>query len=186
MDTLSVLLIGVGLAMDAFAISISNGISAKGFNKAASILQGIYFGGFQFLMPVIGYVLGTSVKDYIEAVDHWIAFGLLAVIGINMIKETFDDEDEDEVGLTLTHKKLALQAIATSIDALAVGISFAMLGENIISAAAIIGVVTFFIAVAGGLAGKRLGKFFSKKAGIFGGLVLIGIGIKILIEHTLL
>ena len=178
-----IFLIAVSLAMDAFAVSISNGVSVKGFGKRHAVKQGLYFGGFQFMMPVIGWFLGNSVKSYIEAVDHWIAFGLLAIIGINMIRESLGEDDEDEATTELSPKVLVLQAIATSIDALAVGISFAVLSVNIIQAAAIIGVVAFCFGFAGGVLGKRIGGLLQGKAEIVGGVVLILIGIKILIEH---
>jgi len=143
----------------------------------------MFFGGFQFMMPVIGWVLGTSVKSYIEAVDHWIAFGLLLVIGGNMIKEALSGEEEDECVVRLTSGKLAVQAVATSIDALAVGISFAVLSVNIVYAAAIIGVVCFCISVMGCRIGKKIGGVLKEKAELAGGIVLIAIGVKILIEH---
>lgn len=178
-----IFLIAVSLAMDAFAVSISNGVSVRGFGKRHAVKQGLYFGGFQFLMPVIGWVLGCSVKSYIEAVDHWIAFGLLAVIGFNMIREAMGDDDEEEEATVLSPKVLVLQAIATSIDALAVGISFAVLSVNILQAAVIIGVVAFCFGVVGGVLGKKIGGLLQNKAELAGGVVLILIGVKILIEH---
>lgn len=183
MDFGMIFLIAVSLAMDAFAVSISNGVSVKSFGKGHAVKQGIYFGGFQFMMPVIGWVLGSSVKSYIEAVDHWIAFGLLAVIGFNMIRESLSEDDEEEGTTELSVKVLVLQAIATSIDALAVGISFAVLSVNIIHAAAIIGIVAFCFGVAGGVLGKKIGGLLQNKAELAGGVVLILIGGKILIEH---
>ena len=180
-----IFLIAVSLAMDAFAVSISNGVSVKGFGKSHAVKQGIYFGGFQFMMPVIGWVLGSSVKSYIEAVDHWIAFGLLAIIGINMIREALGGEDDEEEATELSPKVLVLQAIATSIDALAVGISFAVLSVNILQASAIIGVVAFCFGVAGGILGKKIGGLLQNKAELAGGVVLILIGIKIVLEHTI-
>ena len=177
-----ILLIAVSLAMDAFAVSVSNGVSVRGFGKAHAVKQGIYFGSFQCMMPILGWVLGSSVRTYIEAVDHWIAFGLLAVIGLNMIKESMSDEEEAGEG-ELTVKVLVLQAIATSIDALAVGISFAVLQVNILQAAAIIGVVAFVFSFIGGVLGKSIGGLLQGKAELAGGVVLILIGCKILIEH---
>lgn len=185
MGFISIFIIALSLAMDAFAVSISNGISVKGFNKLTSVKQGVYFGVFQFGMTFLGYLLGSSIKGYIEAVDHWIAFGLLAAIGVNMIRESLGNDEEVAVTV-LTNKKLVLQAIATSIDALAVGIGFAVLEVDIIFACTIIGIVAFVISFLGGTVGKRLGEMFSRHAGILGGVVLIGIGIKILIEHILL
>ena len=186
MGFISVFLIAVSLAMDAFAVSISNGISVKGFNKLTSVKQGTYFGCFQFFMTLGGWLLGSSIKDYIEAFDHWIAFGLLMIIGVNMIRESFKGEDGGESGFKLTNKRLLLQAVATSIDALAVGIGFAMLEVDILFASFVIGIVAFIISFIGGVAGRGLGDILSKRAGILGGIILIGIGIKILAEHILL
>lgn len=185
LEFVTIFLIAVSLAMDAFAVSISNGVSVKGFGKKEAATQGLYFGGFQFLMPVIGWFLGSSVKTYIESVDHWIAFVLLAVIGGNMIRESFGGEEE-EGQAALTAKVLLLQAVATSIDALAVGISFAILDVNIWWAAGIIGVVSFVISFCGGMLGKGLGNFLQAKAEFAGGAVLILIGVKILVEHIFL
>lgn len=182
MDFLMIFLIAVSLAMDAFAVSISNGVSVRGFSKVHAVKQGIYFGGFQFMMPVLGWVLGSSVRTYIEAVDHWIAFGLLALIGLNMIRESMSEEEEDGEG-ELTAKVLVLQAIATSIDALAIGISFAVLQVNILQAAVIIGIVAFVFSFVGGVLGKSIGGLLQGKAELIGGAVLILIGCKILIEH---
>lgn len=186
MEFVTILLIAVSLAIDAFAVSISNGVSVKGFGKKQAATQGLYFGGFQFLMPVIGWFLGSSVKTYIESVDHWIAFVLLAVIGGNMIRESFGDDEEESGQSVLTAKVLLLQAVATSIDALAVGISFAILDVNIWWAAGIIGVVSFVLSFCGGMLGKGLGNFLQAKAEFAGGAVLILIGIKILVEHVFL
>lgn len=185
MGFISVFLIAVSLAMDAFAVSISNGISVNGFNKLTAVKQGLYFGFFQFFMTFGGWFLGSSIKGYIEAFDHWIAFGLLMIIGINMIRESVKGGDESEQsGMTLTCGRLLLQAIATSIDALAVGIGFAVLQVDILFASAIIGAVAFIFSFIGGIAGRRLGDILSQKAGILGGIILVCIGIKILIEHT--
>ena len=187
MELLSIVLIAISLAMDAFAVALTNGISVSKFQKKDAVRQGLFFGTFQFLMPIIGWVLGTSVKDYIESIDHWIAFGLLAVIGLNMIIESIKGEsDNEDVCGILTNTKLFWQAIATSIDALAVGISFALLNVNIIMASAIIGIVAFIFGVLGGFLGKNLGGIFKQKAEIIGGVVLIFIGFKILLEHTIL
>lgn len=188
MGFFTILLIAVGLAMDAFAVSVSNGICTTDFKPMHAVKLGAYFGGFQFIMPLIGWLLGTSVKVYIEAIDHWIAFVLLLIIGINMIRETMkNDEDEYSIGSpaceVLTKKKLVFQAIATSIDALAVGISLAILDINILYASTIIGVVAFFFSFTGGILGKGLGNLFKKRAEIFGGFILVCIGVKILVEH---
>lgn len=184
MEMVTIVLIALSLAMDAFAVSISNGVSVRGFGKKQAVKQGLYFGGFQFLMPLIGWFLGTSVKTYIESVDHWIAFALLAVIGGNMIRESLSG-DEEKGESVLTGKVLLLQAVATSIDALAVGISFAILDVNILQAGIIIGVVSFVLSYMGGMLGRQLGNFLQAKAAIAGGIVLILIGCKILLEHTI-
>lgn len=180
-----IFLVAVSLAMDAFAVSISNGVSVKGFCRQDAIRQATYFGGFQFAMPVLGWLLGSSVKDYIQAVDHWIAFILLGAIGLNMILES-RKAGEEEGNVTLGHKTLLVQAVATSIDALAVGISFALLDVNILQAGVIIGVISFVISCGGAWIGKVVGGHLQSKAEVVGGLVLIGIGMKILIEHTLM
>ncbi len=184
MDYITIFIIAVSLAMDAFAVSIANGACVTGFCKKNALQQGIYFGGFQFLMPLLGWLLGTSVKDYIEAIDHWIAFGLLALIGGNMILESLKKQQQQtQCDVVLTTKALVLQAIATSIDALAVGISFAILDVHIVAAAAIIGAVAFIISYMGGILGTGLGQFLEKKTTFLGGLVLIAIGFKIVFEH---
>lgn len=189
MEFLTVFLIAVGLAMDAFAVSVSNGVTICDFKRHHAVKLGAYFGCFQFLMPLIGWLMGTSVKAYIEAIDHWIAFILLGVIGLNMIIETFKNNEAEDVYSgkmaceVLTPHRLLVQAVATSIDALVVGISFALLDINILYAAAIIGFVAFIFSYVGGILGERLGMLFKKKAELFGGIILIGIGAKILIEH---
>lgn len=185
MDYGTIFLIAASLAMDAFAVSISNGVSVRGFDKKDALRQGLYFGGFQFAMPLAGWFLGSSVKAYIEAVDHWIAFFLLAVIGGNMIRESVKGEDAPGES-ALTAKVLLLQAVATSIDALAVGISFALLDVNILTAGLVIGVVAFVLSFLGGVLGKGLGSFLQAKAAFAGGVVLILIGGKILAEHLFL
>ncbi|WP_330382540.1 manganese efflux pump MntP [Anaerotignum neopropionicum] len=183
----AILLIAVSLAMDAFAVSISNGVSVRSFGKRDAIRQAAFFGGFQFIMPVIGWFLGSSVKAYIEAVDHWVAFILLLIIGVNMIWGSLKGAEEENNGYcSLTNKVLLIQAVATSIDALAVGISFAILEVDILQAGVIIGIVSFVISCIGAWAGKYLGEKLQTKAEIIGGIVLILIGAKILIEHTLL
>lgn len=183
MSLFMIFLIAVSLSMDAFAVSVSNGIALGNISGKDTLRTGVFFGFFQFMMPVIGWLLGTSVKAYIEAIDHWIAFGLLLFIGGNMIKEALSGGDEEEGEVSLSSGKLAVQAVATSIDALAVGISFAMLNVNIIYAAAIIGVVCFLISVMGCRLGRKIGTMLKEKAELAGGVVLIGIGLKILIEH---
>ena len=176
MQQFTIFLIALSLSMDAFAVSIANGISC--FSKKTALKQGLTFGFFQFLMPLLGWFLGISVKSYMEAIDHWIAFSLLALIGGGMIIDSFKKEKEKS-----TSKNLLLQAIATSIDALATGVSFAILDVNIIWASAIIGIVAFVLSYIGGILGNHLGQFLEKKASIAGGIVLIAVGVKILLEH---
>ena len=179
------LLLAVGLSMDAFAVSICKGLSMKEATAKAGVICGTWFGGFQALMPLIGYFLGTMFADAIEAVDHWVAFGLLAIIGINMLKDAFskgcDCENHDA---DMSVKTMFVMAVATSIDAMAVGISLAMAGNvNILTAVLLIGVITFFFCAAGVKIGEVFGSRFEKKAQAAGGIILIALGIKILLEH---
>lgn len=185
MGIISVFLIALGLAMDAFAVSVSNGIALRNYRPKDGTRMAVFFGSFQCIMPIIGWILGTSVRNYIEAVDHWIAFILLAFIGGNMIKESFECERDDESCelFELTNRKLTVQAVATSIDALAVGISFAVLDVDIVSSAVIIGLVCFILTLLGSSLGKRLGEVFKGRAELLGGVILIGIGLKIVVEH---
>ena len=178
-------LIALSLALDAFAVSVSSGISIPGFGWKHALKLGCWFGGFQFAMPLAGWLLGTSVSQYIEAVDHWVAFGLLAVIGGRMVWGSLKGGDGEEAPPDLSARRLCLLAIATSIDALAVGVSMAFMRVSVLLSAAIIGVVAFVLSMVGGLAGKRLGALFQRRAELAGGLVLVGIGIKILVEHTM-
>lgn len=182
---IEVFLIAVSLALDAFAVSVSSGISVKGFGWKHAVKMGLYFGLFQFAMPLIGWFLGSSVSGYIEAVDHWVAFVLLAVIGGRMVWGALHSAcgEEGEAPGDLTAKRLVVLAIATSIDALAVGVSMAFMDVNILVSAAVIGVVAFVLSIVGGLLGKRLGCLFQRRAEMVGGFVLIAIGIKILVEH---
>lgn len=179
------LLLAVGLSMDAFAVSICKGLSMQKATVKAGAVCGIWFGGFQALMPLIGYFLGTMFADAIKAVDHWVAFGLLAIIGINMLKEAFSkDCDCENHDADLSAKTMLVMAVATSIDALAVGISLAMAGDvNILTAVLLIGVITFTLSAAGVKIGNAFGSRFEKKAQIAGGMILILLGIKILLEH---
>ncbi|HOY31368.1 MAG TPA: manganese efflux pump MntP family protein [Bacteroidales bacterium] len=177
-----IILIGVGLAMDCFAVSVS---CSLGKNKITSLLAlkiAFSFGFFQALMPVIGWLLGLSFKDMITGFDHWIAFGLLCIIGIKMLIEAFRDEEKKDLQVTRLIVLLSL-SVATSIDAMIVGISFAVLELNILVTVGIIGIVTFLISLAGIYIGKRFTFISAGKAEIIGGIVLIGIGLKILIEH---
>lgn len=182
---IEIVLIAVSLALDAFAVSVSSGISVPGFGWKQALKMGLYFGVFQAAMPLIGWFLGSSLSSYIVAVDHWIAFALLALIGGRMVWGTLrGGEEAEEAPADLSAGRLVMLAVATSIDALAVGVSMAFMSNvNIGVAAAVIGLVAFVLSVVGGLAGRKLGGFFQQKAELVGGLVLIGIGLKILLEH---
>lgn len=176
-------LLAVGLSMDAFAVSVCKGLSMKKAGAREGIICGAWFGGFQALMPVIGFFLGTLFADAIKAFDHWIAFGLLAIIGVNMLKEAFGGEEED-CNADLSFKAMLIMAIATSIDALAVGISLAMAGNvNIFFAVLLIGVTTFLLSGLGVKIGNVFGSRYEKGAQIAGGVILILLGAKILLEH---
>ena len=182
MSAVELLLLSIGLAMDAFAVSVCKGISMKKMNWKKAIIIGLYFGGFQALMPTIGYFLGSAFQSLITSIDHWIAFILLGIIGGGMIKEAFEDDKEnvnDDVGF----KTMIILAIATSIDALAVGITFVFLNVNLILAVSLIGIITFVISVIGTKIGNRFGDKYERKAEMVGGIILIFLGIKILLEH---
>ena len=167
--------------MDAFAVSICKGLSMKKININKIVIIALYFGIFQAIMPLIGYFLGKGFENFVTQIDHWIAFVLLLFIGANMIKDSFNDnEDEnDDTGF----KTMIILAIATSIDALAIGITFAFLGTNIVLATSIIGVVTFALSAIGVIIGNRFGNRYEKVAKIIGGTILIIMGAKILCEH---
>lgn len=182
MDLIELFLIAVGLSMDAFAVSVCKGLAMPKctFKKAAIV--GLWFGGFQALMPAIGYILGAQFQEAIASIDHWIAFVLLALIGGNMIHEALDN-DEEEADASLDVKTMFLLAVATSIDALAIGITFAFLKVNIIPAVCFIGIVTFIISFAGVKIGNVFGVRYKNKAEIVGGVILILLGLKILLEH---
>ena len=181
----ALVLLAVGLSMDAFAVSVCKGLAMKKATLKAGLTCGLWFGGFQALMPLLGYFLGKTFANAIQAVDHWIAFGLLAVIGINMLKEAFGGCEEcKEQDADLSVRKMFPMAIATSIDALAVGISLAMAGDvNIWVAIALIGGITCVLSALGVKIGNVFGSRFEKKAQIAGGVILILLGIKILLEH---
>ena len=185
MGFFALLLLAFGLSMDAFAVSICKGLSMKKATFKAGAICGVWFGGFQALMPVIGFFLGTMFADVIESFDHWVAFGLLAIIGINMLKEAFCKCSEcEEKDADLSFKSMFIMAVATSIDALAVGISLAMAGNvNIWLAVALIGVITFALSALGVKIGNIFGSRFEKKAQLAGGVILILLGLKILLEH---
>lgn len=177
------ILLAVGLSMDAFAVSVCKGLAMKKATLKAELTCGIWFGGFQALMPLIGFFLGTLFAAAIQAIDHWIAFGLLALIGGNMLKEAMSQEEEAE-NADLSVKTMFLMAVATSIDALAVGISLAMVGEvNIFFAVTLIGLCTCLLSAVGVKIGNVFGSRFEKRAEIAGGVILILLGVKILLEH---
>ena len=182
MGLIELFLIAVGLSMDAFAVSVCKGLAMPKctFKKAAIV--GLWFGGFQALMPAIGYILGAQFQEAIASIDHWIAFVLLALIGGNMVHEALDN-DEEEADASLDVKTMFLLAVATSIDALAIGITFAFLKVSIIPAVCFIGIVTFIISFAGVKIGNVFGVRYKNKAEIVGGVILILLGLKILLDH---
>ena len=187
MTFIELFLIGVGLSMDAFAAAICQGLFMTRIKWGHALTVGLYFGGFQALMPFIGWMLGSQFADRIQQYDHWIAFILLVLIGGNMIREALSGDEEDaaqaETDLRLDHKKLFLMAIATSIDALAIGVTFAFLETAILPAIGIIGCTTFCISVAGVVVGCWFGARYKKRAEITGGAILVLLGIKILLDH---
>ena len=184
MSLAELFLIAVGLSMDAFAVSVCKGLSMPKLNKKHAVIIGLYFGGFQALMPLIGYFLGSHFKDAITSFDHWIAFILLVIIGGNMVKES-REKDEDEMDDSVDVKTMIILAIATSIDALAVGVTFAFLQVQIVPAVSFIGVTTFCLSVIGVAVGHYFGMKYKSRAELAGGIILILMGCKILIEHLL-
>lgn len=182
------LLLGVGLSMDAFAVSVCKGLAMKRSSVKAGLICGIWFGGFQALMPLIGFFLGSMFAEAIQSVDHWVAFGLLVLIGVNMLREAFSPEEDggcsECADADLSVKSMFVMAVATSIDALAVGISLAMAGDvAIFAAVGIIGVCTFTLSAVGVGVGSVFGSRFEQKAQIAGGVILVILGVKILLEH---
>lgn len=182
MGAIEILLISIGLAMDAFAVSVCKGLAMKKMSWKKAIIIGLYFGAFQAIMPTIGFSLGTTFERFITNVDHWIAFILLVGIGINMVKEAFNKESENRND-NVDVKTMLVLSIATSIDALAIGITFACLKIHIVMPVITIGLITFIISVIGVKIGNRFGDKYEKKAEIMGGVILILLGIKILLEH---
>lgn len=184
MSGIELVLIAIGLAMDAFAVSVCKGLGMHTINTRVAFVLALFFGGFQALMPLIGYLLGSQFLAFIEPIDHWIAFGLLGIIGAKMIWDAFHEEDEDPGTVDrINIPEFFMLAVATSIDALAVGISLAALKVNIGISIAVIGIITFFLTLVGVVVGNRFGTAYEQKAQIIGGVVLIGIGCKILLEH---
>ena len=184
MGFLELFILAVGLSMDAFAVSVCKGLAMKKASRRAQLCCGAWFGGFQALMPLIGYFLGTLFLDAISAIDHWIAFDLLVLIGVNMLREAMGNEEEEAADADLSVKTMFLLAVATSIDALAVGISLAMAGVGSIwLAVLLIGVTTFVLSAIGVRVGNVFGSRYEKRAEIVGGVILMLLGVKILLEH---
>ncbi len=190
MNLLELLILSVGLAMDAFAVAVCKGLSIKKISVKHPVIVGLYFGIFQAVMPLIGYFLGKQFSDKISAIDHWVAFILLGIIGINMIRGSIKEEDEEaecesckDVDNSLKVKEMLILSVATSIDALAVGITFAFLKVNILAATSFIGVVTFLISAAGVFIGNIFGGKLKSKAEMAGGIILVCLGTKILLQH---
>ncbi len=189
MSAVELIILAVGLSMDAFAVAICKGLSMKKVSFKEMAIVGLWFGGFQALMPLIGYLLGEAFEKYIEQIDHWVAFVLLVLIGALMIKESFEkeekkEEEKENPSSPLAFKTMLTMAIATSIDALAVGISFGILPDvNITVAVSSIGIITFILSAVGVKIGNVFGAKYKSKAEFAGGLILVLLGIKILLEH---
>ena len=181
MTLIELFILAVGLSMDAMAVAICKGLSVQKLKLRHAVTVGLYFGGFQAAMPLIGYFLGRQFQTYIERFDHWIAFVLLGLIGANMIKESFGDAEECDC--SFCPKAMLPMAVATSIDALAVGVTFAFLNVSIVPAVSFIGVITFALSAVGVYIGHLFGAKFKSKAELVGGIVLILMGCKILLEH---
>jgi putative Mn2+ efflux pump MntP len=182
---ITILLIALGLAMDSFSVSIANGLATRTFKPSKALTIALFFGFFQGLMPIFGWVAGESIADQISAFDHWVAFGLLTTIGIKMIYESIANKPPHFLK-AYTLKVILFLSIATSIDALAVGLSFSFLDISILFPALMIGLITFMLSFLGVYVGKSFGKILKNRIEILGGLILIVIGLKILLEHTLL
>ncbi len=175
------LFLAVGLSMDAFAVAITKGLSCKRITLKTVLIPGLWFGAFQALMPLLGYLLGVRFQQLVASVDHWIAFGLLTLIGVNMIREAKEEAGETDAALSM--KAMLPLALATSIDALAVGVTFAFLSIAIVPAVTLIGCTTLVISCAGVYIGHRFGSRYERKAGVAGGAILIFLGVRILLEH---
>ena len=183
MGIIEIIILSIGLAMDATAVSMTNGMNDTQIKIKKIVLIGLTFGIFQAIMPLLGYLFGTLFVEFVEQIDHWIALVLLGFLGFQMLREGLSKKDEEEKVKELGIKMLFLQGVATSIDALAVGISFASLRVNIVYAVLSIGVITTMLSIIGVLIGKKFGDLLNNKASILGGIILISIGIKIFIEH---
>ena len=182
MEVLEIVLIAIGVAMDAFAVSICKGLSMKKMNWKKALIIGGYFGIFQGIMPLIGYFLGVTFQSLVTQIDHWVAFVLLLFVGLKMLKEAFANDSEN-INDDVDFKTMIVLAVATSIDALAIGITFAFLQTNILLAVTAIGIITFAVCVIGVKIGNKFGDKYERKAETVGGLILILMGIKILLEH---
>ena len=182
MTILELFILAVGLSMDAFAVAVCKGLAIGKINMKHALIVGLWFGGFQALMPLVGYLLGSSFAEYIAAVDHWIAMILLALIGVNMVRES-RDKDPEHADPSLGFKTMLVMAVATSIDALAVGVTFAFLEVRILPAVSFIGVVTFLLSALGVKIGSIFGTKYKSKAELTGGIILILLRLKIFLEH---
>ncbi len=185
MDYITIIVIAVGLAMDAFVVSIVSGSAYKQLHVRHALRIALFFGGFQAVMPLIGALAGLTLREHIEHCDHWIVFGLLAAVGTKMIYESFKIKSVEENSDPSNIFVLLVLSVATSIDALAIGITLSFIAGSIITAAVIIGLITFVLSYLGVFVGKKFGHFFETRLEALGGLILIGIGVKILLEHTL-
>lgn len=183
MDLITLFILAIALSFDSFAVSLGCGFSRQGIRFNEALKVAISLGFFQGMMPVLGWLGGLAVKEYIIQFDHWIAFILLTFLGIRMIKESYSCDTDDDISHKLSGREILTMSIGTSIDALVVGVSFAFLEINIIEAAVVIGVITTIISMFGMLIGKKTGNHLGSKVEILGGLILIGIGLKILLEH---
>lgn len=183
MKTIELIILSIGLGMDAFAVSVCKGLSMKKMNWRKAIIIGIYFGFFQLMMPVVGYFLSKGFENIVVNIDHWIAFILLSVIGGNMIKESLKQERSENCNDKVNFNTMIILAIATSIDALAIGITFAFLKVNLLLAVVLIGIITFILSIIGVKIGNIFGDKYENKAEFAGGIILIFLGIKILLEH---
>ena len=186
MSIVELFLIGVGLSMDAFAVAVCQGLCMPKLNLRQGGVIALYFGGFQALMPLIGWFLGSQFAGYIQSFDHWVAFVLLALIGGNMVREALSPEEEETscaVNSKLDHKKLFMMAVATSIDALAISVAFAFMDVLILPAVSLIGCTTFCLSLVGVVVGNFFGSRYKKRAELTGGIILILLGVKILLEH---
>lgn len=185
MSLAELFIIAVGLSMDAFAVSVCKGLAMNRMNWKHAGIIGLYFGGFQALMPLLGYLLGVNFKNAIASIDHWIAFVLLSFIGINMIREALSKEEDECPTDDISVQTMTMLAVATSIDALAIGVTFAFLNVQIVPAISFIGITTFTLSIIGVKIGNVFGTRYKSKAELAGGLILVGMGIKILVEHLL-